>query len=709
MDQDRSQAVEDSLRTGSRLLQVALLALLSLGPASAMDFPGASPGPARSQGGPGQGLTLSNRALAATWSVTHGSFRASALRDRLAGRSLPPPAEAFVLVFRDGRRLPASAMRAAALRPGSLAADPSAVGEAERRGGREVSTQLVSPDGTVRVVWRALLRDGAAHVRQCLRVEALRDSVDLAKVVLVDQELPGAQVVGRVPGSPVVAGSVFMGCEHPMATAAVAEGSLVTCGLDLPLPIAVGRPLEVSSVLGVTPAGQLRRGFLHYLELERAHAYRPFLHYNSWYDIGYFTPYSEADCLGVIRALGEELVRKRGVKLDSLLFDDGWDDTARGGEWAFHKGFPQGFLLVKAAAAAIGAEPGVWLSPWGGYGPPRIARRKSGQAAGFEVLRDPGEKSADYGQLFALSGPRYFESFRRACLEMVTRHGINHFKLDGTGSLGTVVPGSRFGSDFEAAIALIRELRQAKPDLFINLTTGTWPSPFWLPICDSIWRGGEDHDFEGPGPDRERWITYRDADTYQGIVQAGPLYPLNALMLHGILYAKGAKGLNTGGGVPFLHEVRSYFGSGTQLQELYISHGLLAPADWDALAEGARWARAHAATLVDTHWVGGDPRRLEVYGWAAWGAGQGVLTLRNPAAEPRTYTLDLARALELPAGAPTALRLTPAFSQRALPGLEGRRDPRRPITVQLEPFEVLVFEARPPGPPQGPRSVRAGL
>ena len=97
---------------------------------------------------------------------------------------------------------------------------------------------------------------------------------------------------------------------------------------------------------------------------------------------------------------------------------------------------------------------------------------------------------------------------------------------------------AHFDSDFAAAIYLIGELRALKPDLYINLTTGTYPSPFWLRYADSIWRGGEDHDFLGVGPKREQWITYRDADTYEHVVLRGPLYPLNSLMLHGIIYAK---------------------------------------------------------------------------------------------------------------------------------------------------------------------------
>ncbi len=71
--------------------------------------------------------------------------------------------------------------------------------------------------------------------------------------------------------------------------------------------------------------------------------------------------------LNVINAFGQELVEKRGVKMDSFLFDDGWDNDAT--LWQFDKtNFPNGFAPLKVAAAKYGAAPGIWLSPWGGYG-----------------------------------------------------------------------------------------------------------------------------------------------------------------------------------------------------------------------------------------------------------------------------------------------------------------------------------------------------
>src|SRR5208337_1679780 len=155
---------------------------------------------------------------------------------------------------------------------------------------------------------------------------------------------------------------------------------------------------------------------------------------------------------------------------------------------------------------------------------------------------------------------------------------------------------------------------------------------------------GDDTEFAGVGTDRERWITYRDGDTYDEIVKAGRLYPLNSLMLHGIVFAQKAPHLSTDPGGDFANEVRSYFGTGTQLQEMYITPSLMTEADWNVLAETANWSRRNAAILVDTHWVGGDPRWLQVYGWGAWSPRKAILTLRNPGAQAQDFTVNIAQA-----------------------------------------------------------------
>jgi hypothetical protein len=271
---------------------------------------------------------------------------------------------------------------------------------------------------------------------------------------------------------------------------------------------------------------------------------------------------------------------------------------------------------------------------------------------------------------------------------------VNQFKFDGTGNASSVYPGSAFDSDFDAAIHLIGELRTEKPDLYVNLTTGTYPSPFWLRYADSIWRGGSDHDFAGVGTDRQQWITYRDGDTHKHVVQRGPLYPLNSLMLHGLIYAKQAKKLDTDPGNDFTSEVRAYFGTGTQLQEMYITASLLNQQNWDALAEAAKWSRRNASVLVDTHWIGGDPGKLEVYGWASWSPRKGILVLRNPSDQPQSMAVDVGRAFELPDDA--AMQYTARSPWREARGsaaiiLQAGRE----HTFQLAPFEVLTLDAMP--------------
>jgi hypothetical protein len=492
---------------------------------------------------------------------------------------------------------------------------------------------------------------------------------------------PEAHVVGSVAGSPIVAGNFYLGFEHPLSYSTVSNGEAVA-GLKRTLPLSADQSITYSSVIGVARSGQMRRDFLAYLELERAHPYRTFLHYNTWYDLGEGQRFGATDVENRMHAFGEELVRKRGVKLDSLLMDDGWDNT--NSLWQFDSGFPDGLAPLGPLAKQYGFGLGMWLSPWGGYEEEKKQRIAYGESHGYEIVKGG----------YALSGPRYYAKFEEACLNFVTRYGVNQFKFDGTGNAGQVFPGSIFDSDFSAAIHLIERLRKQDGQIFINLTTGTKPSPFWLRWADSIWRGGEDHDFAGEGSWRQKWITYRDEQTYRNIVQGGPLFPLNSLMLHGIIYAQHAEHLSTDPDHDFAAEVRSYFGSGTQLQEMYITPSLLSSPDWDVLAESARWSRNNADTLRDSHWVGGDPGHGEPYGWASWSAKKGILVLRNPSPRPQEIRIDVQQAFELPGGSAQQYRAhSPWAADAAEPSVELHAGQQH--VFRLKPYQVITLEAQP--------------
>ncbi len=632
-----------------------------------------------SQGQPASTYELSGPRITARFTVDGGHLRFAGLKNAGDGKTLQP-GEAFSIKLRDGRVIAASQMTlvgAATEEP--IAPIPTAPRAAEQVPGKRVCADMAINDVPLSVHWCAVLRDGANYLRQQVTLKAVDKSVDLAEVRMFDFAAPDAKVVGTVAGSPLVAGNFFFGFEEPLSSSAVVDGR-ATSLLARTLPLEAGNSITYSSVIGVAVPGQMRREFLSYIEQERAHPYRTFLHYNSWYDIGYGNRFDEADALNRVHAFGDELVRKRGVVLDSFLFDDGWDDTAS--LWHFDAGLPNGFTKIHQAAESYGFGIGVWLSPWGGYSTAKKQRIAAGEKAGYETVKGG----------FALSAPKYYHLFEQTCLDMIDKYGVNQFKFDGTGNASTVFPGSLFDSDFSAAIHLIGRLRQQEPNIFINLTTGTLPSPFWLRYADSIWRDGDDHSFDGVGSWRQKWITYRDEQTYRNIVLRGPLYPLNSLMLHGIIYAQKAKHLDTDPGNDFTDEVHDYFGTGTQLQEMYITPGLLTEKNWNDLAESAKWSRENAAVLKDTHWIGGDPGELEVYGWASWAQQKGIVVLRNPSDKVQEFSLDVAKAFELPVGAARKYRAhSPWAADKSTAQI--RLQAGKAHRFVLKPFEVLTLDA----------------
>jgi hypothetical protein len=625
--------------------------------------------------------TLSNSTLAATWTIKDNRLATITVTDKPHGTMLLL-ADPFAILLKDGTIYKAGNLQIdGAPKIQALTPNPEASRYSDRLPGQEFSLPLTSSDGNLHLTISGVLRDGSHYIRQFITATAGTNDLPISRVQLIDLNLPGAQLVGSVKGSPIVFGNDFIGFEHPLSQSNVANDR-ATAWIDRDLPLKAGQSITYSSVIGIVQTGQLRRDFLNYIERERAHPYRTFLHYNSWYDLGYFNPYDEAGALDRINTFGRELHEKRGVTLDSYLFDDGWDNHAS--LWSFNKGFRNGFTPIREAANKYGTAPGIWMSPWGGYDGPKKERIQFGKQQGFEIVDDG----------FALSGPKYYARFRDVCMEMIRKYGVNQFKFDGTGNADSVFPGSSFDSDFSAAIHLIGELREVKPDIYINLTTGTYPSPFWLLYADSIWRGGDDDNVTGVGPYRERWITYRDADTYQRVVKAGPLYPLNSLMLHGLIYAQHHKELSQDPTNDFRNEIRDYFGNGTQLQEMYITPSLLTTANWDDLAEAAKWSRSNADTLKDTHWIGGDPAWLEVYGWASWSPKKGILVLRNPSDHPQNIKIDIRDAFELPPGAPQHYTAkSPWKDDAAKPVIDLQA--HTPHEFQLAPFDVLTLDLTP--------------
>ena len=73
---------------------------------------------------------------------------------------------------------------------------------------------------------------------------------------------------------------------------------------------------------------------------------------------------------------------------------------------------------------------------------------------------------------------------------------------------------------------------------------------------------------------------------------------------------------------------------------------------WPVLAEAAKWVKSNEDVLHDTHWIGGSPLNMEVYGFASWTPRKGIITLRNPDDKPKDFEFTLDNILEIPDGIP---------------------------------------------------------
>lgn len=625
---------------------------------------------------------LENTAVAWHWRFVDGKFCPFQIDDKLNRSTLPLTGPTFELLLADGTVLEASDFKPAGI-PEEETVAPLAGSPTLSRHfpGRRLVVRLSNTNQNLSAEWRVILRDGSTYLRQELALQAVGKDVLVKEIVLFDQPVAGAQIAGKTDGSPVVAGSFFFGYEHPMAENVVEPGGVVRCSFVRNAVLKDGETLTQSCVIGTTPVGQLRRGFLAYLERERSHPYRPFLHYNSWFDIAWDArKYTEEECLDAISRIGQELVNRHRVKVDSFLFDDGWDNNET--LWEFHSGLPNGFTPLKEASAKYDAGIGVWVSPFGGYGQAKAQRIEYASRFGFETNANG----------FSLAGTKYYQRFHDICLEMIQRYGVDQFKFDGLAA-GSKASENGLTRDGDAMMRFIADLRAAKPDLYINQTTGTWPSPFWLIYVDSTWRGGADHDFQGKGSWCQKWMTYRDAQTYQNVVQRAPLYPLSSLMLHGVIYATNAIHLSCISDADFADQAHEFFGGGTQLQELYITPKLLDDRNWDDLAESAKWSRANANVLLDTHWIGGDPAKGEIYGFASWSSRKGILVLRNPDDKPATFTADIKKLFELPSDKPGDFFMhSPWEEDQGQPVTVLQTS--QPHTFNLRPFQVLVLEGK---------------
>jgi hypothetical protein len=107
----------------------------------------------------------------------------------------------------------------------------------------------------------------------------------------------------------------------------------------------------------------------------------------------------------------------------------------------------------------------------------------------------------------------------------------------------------------------------------------------------------------------------------------------------------------------------------------------------------ASFSQMNLDVLLDTHWIGGSPGKLEVYGWGAWNPSKGVLVLRNPNSKGQEFSFDVEKAFELPSGSAKQYEFKSPYKDQRIRSFKTRIGQSR--LLKLEPFEVLVFDGHP--------------
>jgi len=311
---------------------------------------------------------------------------------------------------------------------------------------------------------------------------------------------------------------------------------------------------------------------------------------------------------------------------DVFVVDDGWQEKKS--VWNFRKDrFPNGLEGVRKKIIEQGSKFGLWVSL-----PGSNLDIKWGEKLGFK---------AAFTRFFCLSSERYNKVLRKRLNDLIKKEKVSYFKHDfnyfvcGRGGHGHfITPEQSSEVNVNALLSVLKYEDEINPDLFLAVTSGLWPSPWWLPYCDTTWMGGKDHDANKKIPvlrGSEFEMNYRDGALYKMLVLEGKIFPLSALMTHGIVDARhNVYGLMKEDDIGWGNHLMNYLGRGTMMREFYISPELIPKKRWEMIARGLRWARSLDDCMANAHFVLGNPLKGELFGFQGSANNKSYISFRNP-------------------------------------------------------------------------------
>lgn len=420
--------------------------------------------------------------------------------------------------------------------------------------------------------------------------------------------------------------------------------------------------------------------------------------YNSWYD--HMLKISAENIEGSFLEIEKGLTSVGSKPLDCFVVDDGWNDYSKD-FWCFNSKFPNELYPSAALARSFGSSFGLWLGPRGGYTLDTIKFAKRIESAGNGFVN---RRARD----ICVASEKYIEKLSTLMIDYETRFGLSYWKLDGFANRPCrnkhhdhMVGGKNdmyyYSELWERWIAVFSSLvKNAKENLFINLTCYAPPSPWFLQWVNTVWmQNSGDIGFITKTPDgkklsaakKDQALTYRDDMYYDFYRERGFCFPPSNMYNHDPIYGNEAKISMTD------EQFREYLFTnamrGTEFWELYYSFNMMDENKWRISNSAVSFARENLNLLSRSVLFGGRPSLLQVYGFGCFDGNEGLVMLRNPGTAPAEYTLKL----DHTCGADE--RLTSAAVTTVLPysrdGKSGSYSFGDTLRLTLSPFETRIL------------------
>jgi len=589
------------------------------------------------------------------------------------------------------------------------------------RGGKGISFVLENAKHKLTVDVRYELCAEDFYLRKQLIVTSGRpvtlERIDVESIAMADASQPYKikAIYARGKWSPglgqplyTTKSGTFWGVEFPASYNFVKDKTL-RCGYLWGRRIKPATPYKTyRAVVGVSDDPKFNTdAFFAYIDRIRIRPLRLQTQYNTWFDTGRgVRKESFRDSVNLIH---KKLITERGTKpLKAYVIDDGWQDTGKDWTvkaWQENSKFDADFATSRATVKTANSRLGLWLSPGCLFGASRaVAGYRS---KGFEALDN----------WMSLAGPKYMKLLEARMVELA-KLGVSYFKLDGLfGHLNTrnfELHGERYGiphmpqlkleglksgdaklnsakydelktyylvAGTERLMQVFSEMSRANPDVYIVISNGAYLSSWWLMYIDSVWmiNAGD----AAGGSSRTRELVYRDGRYYQIWAKENTQFPMHAIFNHEPKKRRTGETKDV-----FRKYLYMNMSRGTGFIELYIKPAALKDYDWDVLAEGLHWAHDVFPTFKRSRMHGGDPAR-EVYGYTAWGAERGYVSIHNPTSEAKKYSFTLDRAFGLLPGGGT-FNLTSPLAD-SLEGLEKKYKYGDKVSIELKPREIRIL------------------